>query len=247
MENSSSTRASGSSRLMGVSSAHQAAEETTQSSLGLSTLCSEVEIAALVIGTRINPNTVLHILREEFKNYPDPEKPSIQEKEFAKYIARLLHNNDIFVEEVQTLHFDPMLNSDEIKKENVDNEELNPSAFAERQVSEESKSSGSSGYKPSPRKKKQDLNDKYLHKAYMFWTKNGFAGLGNKRTWTCVQHNFRQFKNLQVLRNYEQRFKEGRTKKSNRLERINKKVMEFFRCKVQEHAVIHDRTIRNWV
>ena len=245
MENSSRTRASGSSRLKRVSTAHQAADETTKSSLGLSAVCSEVDIAALLIGTTINPNTVLYILREEFKNYPGPENPSIQEKEVAKYIARLLRNDDVFVEEIQTLHFDPMLDSDE-EEEIVDDEEPEPSTLIQRQVSEESKSSSSSGYKPSPKKRQQDLDDEYLHKAYMFWTKDGFAGLGNRRTWNCVQHNFRRLTSLQVLRNYEQRFKEGRTKKSNRLEKINDEVMEIFRCKVQENAVIHDRTIRNW-
>ena len=100
MENSSSTRASGSSRLMGVSDAHQAAEETLQASLGLLTVRSEVDIAALVIGTTINPNTVLALLREEFKDYPDAGVPTISEREVAKYITRLLRNDDVFVEEI---------------------------------------------------------------------------------------------------------------------------------------------------
>ena len=51
---------------------------------------------------------------------------------------------------------------------------------------------------------------------------------------------------LQILRNYEQRFKEGTTKKSMFFQKVNDEVLKIFRDKVQENAVIHDRTIRNW-
>ena len=155
------------------------------------------------------------------------------------------------------MDFDPLIDSGEEDEEIEENEkehQKNPEASAsvQRQVSDESKSSSSSGgssssgYKPTPRKGSEDLDDDYLHRAYMFWTKNGFAGLGNRRTWTCVKSNFRKLTSLQILRNYEQRLKGGRNKKSTLLQKVNDQVLNIFQEKVQENAVIHDRTIRNW-
>ena len=117
----------------------------------------------MAIGTMINPNTVLDLLRKEFTTYPDAEAPSVSEKEVAKLISRLLRRDDIFVEEIQTLDFYPVMDSDE-EDEDIEDIEKNKEESQtkdkatntlQRQESDESQSSTSSDYKPPPKKNSQ--------------------------------------------------------------------------------------------
>ena len=168
-----------------------------------------------------------------------------------QHITTLLAHDMEIVEEIRTLGFAGG-DGEEWDKEmdfgddGVDNEQQGSS----QQSPPSTSSSSVSEYVPSPKRRKHDgpadMTEEdwnaYKQRAFVYWTTDPTTGEPRTKrlSHASVRNQFKKIKHMNILYNLEKKMN------TPSIHKINRAVLQKFKEKETEGAIIHDRTLRLW-
>lgn len=197
----------------------------------------------------MNAKVVIAALVQKFGS--EVKAPNKAEMDMISHISSLLQSDMEIVADVRTLGFAAGDGDEWDESMELGDEPDECEASSSQQSKASSEGSGlDPRWSPSPKKKKRISGDmlsegdwtKYKSDAYHYWTVDPKTGeqRDKRLSGKTVMNQYSRIKSMNLLYNYE--------KKLNKpsLHSINMAVLDVFKEKEAEGAVIHDRTLRIW-